>query len=141
MQVGSVTENIPAAIAREIGRVITRWANLHYHCRRAAYTVLGIDPKMGRLWIREPRLGEHITMIETALKYKKLSVDTDFKKLRAIVETVTSERDRLAHCPWVLMPDGSLKLQYTKHDWQPPGTTRGKILRALVPQGLTPQTK
>lgn len=141
MKVGAVTEDIPAATVREIGRVITRWANLHSHARRAAYTLMGLDPKIGRLWIREPKLAEHISMIEATIRYRELAVGTDFAKLRANVEAVTAERDKLAHCPWVRMPNGDLKLQYTKSEWQPPGMVRGKVGRWRVPQGLIRTTE
>jgi hypothetical protein len=47
-----VTTDLPAALFREIGRVVVAYANLEHRLSTMIYVLLGVDPKRGRLAVQ-----------------------------------------------------------------------------------------
>ena len=52
-----VRDKLPISHTTEIGRIITRWAFLEWLLRQIAYLLLDLNPKAGRLAVRDPRAG------------------------------------------------------------------------------------
>lgn len=58
-----VRYRLPTKYSTAIGRMITRFAALESALRNLIYALLELDPKMGRVAVRNPRIEESFTMI------------------------------------------------------------------------------
>ena len=96
-----VRYRLPVSYSTEIGRIITRWAFLEFRLKETAYMLLGVDPKVGRIAIREPRITDYIDMIQDLMHLKSITATADLKKLRKSLEKIQSFRDKLAHGIWM----------------------------------------
>ena len=106
---------LPVAYSTEIGRIIPRWAFLEYRLKETAYMVLGVDYKVGRVAMREPRTAEYVDMIRDLMSLKSLTTSVDLKELRKTLEKLQPFRDKLAHGIWVRHDTTKLPvLQVTK---------------------------
>lgn len=63
MQKGRVTIDLAVAQFREIGRIIVAFATVEWHLKKLLCELVGLDPKRGRLTLREPRLKEYPALI------------------------------------------------------------------------------
>lgn len=127
-------QRLPTLYAAGIGRVISRWAYLEWLLARVTYQALGVNPKHGRIAVREPRGDEYIKMIQDLLRVRGISVplpDPDFKKR---LEHARKERDHVAHGLWLRHPQtNELRLWFTKESW--PTTAGGPS----GPRKITPE--
>lgn len=122
MAVYPVLERLPQRHRAELGHIIMRWAYLEWRLRQINYALLGIDPKEGRLAVREPRATDYLTMIQDLAELKRLPLRVDWKKLRKHLGELANHRDRLAHGIWLKIPGHRVPcLQLTKGTWQPQG--------------------
>lgn len=96
-----VRDKLPVKYSTEIGRIITRWSMIEWHLKRLAYDVLKTDPKSGRVAVREPRVGEYITMIEDLLSIRGIKTEIDWKGIKKELEDIESFRNKIAHGIWV----------------------------------------
>lgn len=92
---------LPGAYSQQIGRIITRWAYLESRLRQVSCILLRINPPIARLMIRELRASDYITMLEDAMSVFHLSTSVNLKTLRSGLQTLESNRDKLAHGIWV----------------------------------------
>ncbi len=73
---------------------------------------MGVDPKLGRIAVRDPRIDDRIEMIGDIAYLRKLQVDP---KALDILEKRANEvlrwRDLLAHGIWIPKDDGGWMLQ------------------------------
>ena len=132
-----VRKHLPVKHNTESGRIITRWSYLEWQLRQLAYVLLGVNPKEGRLAVREPRVTDYLTMIQDLAELKRLQLRVDWKQLRRHLEELTNHRDRVAHGIWLKQPGFRVPcLQLTKGKWQPePGkpAIRAKVNPVSVP--------
>ena len=104
MQQMPVRYRLPVSYSAEIGRVITRWAHLEWVLSETLYMLIATSPKIGRLAVRETRIGEYLTIIEKTARLQGITVSVDWKKFRTIMQTMESFRNKLAHGIWVKDP-------------------------------------
>lgn len=132
----SVWERLPAEHSRQIGRIITRWAYLEWHLRQIVYQLLPVDPKAGRLVVREPRVTDAVTMISDLAEMRGVHLQKDFKKLNTELQRLVTHRDRIAHGIWLKNRDNKIPiLQVTKGSWQP-DPNNPPIKRVIKPEGI-----
>jgi hypothetical protein len=132
-----VTTDLPAALFREIGRVIVAYAKLEHRLSAMLYVLLGVDPKRGRLAVREPRATDRVEVIRDLIQVGKIDVATDMKLLADAVDQAQRERDQLAHGIWLHDPvTKATWLRLTKGSWQPIKGQRGKTKRVVMPQSI-----
>ena len=92
---------LPAPYSAHIGRVVTRWSLLHATLRQVGYALLQVNPKLGRVMVQEPRVADHVTMIEDAMTVLSLKTSVDTKELKKGLKTLDEIRNKLAHGVWV----------------------------------------
>lgn len=130
-------QRLPVAYNTEIGRIITRWAFLEWRLRETTYTLLQVGHKQGRIAIREPRIVDHITMIEDLMRVQAVTTQLDLKAFRSSLRDMESFRDRLAHGVWVKHTDTNTPvLQVVKGSYQD-GAVKGPIKARLYPRAVT----
>jgi hypothetical protein len=70
------THRIPAALAREIGRVIISFAKLEWMINRLVYFVLTIDDNLGRLIVKDQDGAEQFKLLCRLLRMKGIETRT-----------------------------------------------------------------
>ena len=98
---GMPRHDLPAAYAREIGRIVVAWARFDYLARVTLWATLDLSAPEGRLAARALRPADALGVISALLALRGASWDqnlcADLKKRAAALKT---ERDLLAHGIW-----------------------------------------
>lgn len=137
MRLLTATTDLPTALFREIGRVIVAYANLEHRLSAVIHTLLGLDPKRGRLAVREPRASDRVEIIKDLIELADIPVSVDLKVLMQTVDKAQRERDWIAHGLWLSDPKhNAIRLRLTKAQWQPVKGQRGKTKRVLKPESI-----
>lgn len=122
---------LPVAYSTEIGRIITRWAFLESRLRDAAHKLVKVHPKIGRVAVREPRVVDHVTMIEDLARLRDIQLPVNWKQFRKMLQNLESVRDKIAHGLWLKHDKHRVPvLQQTKGSYVPsPG---GQSVKARI---------
>jgi hypothetical protein len=97
MEQHPTTDNLPAALTREIGRVVVSYARLEWLLRQLLYAVLGVTQTEGRIAVGEPRATDRFDRICEILAFKAMATDDDLKAIRDAIEACQTQRNQLAH--------------------------------------------
>lgn len=131
-----VAYKLPAQLATEIGRAITRYAFLEYQLSLIIYVLLRIGKAEGRLAIREPRATDRLELISDLCKIMNIKPRTDISLLTQSVGAAQNQRNLLAHGIWV--KDGQkLLLRDTGvqgSKWKPDQKT--SVKKKINPRGV-----
>jgi hypothetical protein len=98
------THRIPAALAREIGRVIISFAKLEWMINRLVYFVLTIDDNLGRLIVKDQDGAEQFKLLCRLLRMKGIETRTELDPIAAAIRSCQSQRNDIAHSIWVISP-------------------------------------
>ncbi len=104
MRIVPVRYRLPVSYSTEIGRFITRWAHLEWVLDETLYMMIGTSPKIGRLAVMDAKIGEHLSIMEKTARLQGITVSVNWKNLRAIMQTMESFRNKLAHGIWINDP-------------------------------------
>ena len=105
-----IRDDIPADIARCVGRFIVKWAGFEYRVQSLIWDVAGVGEALGRIAIREPRIADRLKMLADVSELAGLSLDK--VRLEEVIKSAgatESKRDLLAHSPWTF-EDGHWKV-------------------------------
>lgn len=131
-----VAREVPDKLLLKVGTIVAQWSYVEWLLRQIAYKLLGLDPKRGRVAIREPRAEQFITMFRQILQIGGIEEPKQFKELIPALRDSKKYRDILAHGIWGRDPDSSdYAIQYTGGNWQPDPTSP-KISRKITPEGM-----
>ena len=100
-----VRKRLPTNYYTHIGRLISRWAYIEWRLRRITYSLLQLDQKRGRVAIRDPRVEDHITMIEDLIYLEGLDVQIRIGQWKQPLKELEGWRDKLSHGIWVSRPE------------------------------------
>jgi hypothetical protein len=96
--------DLPASLFREIGRVISAHSVVELSLSNIVYDLAGVDSKIGRLAIREPRAADRIDPIIKMMALKKIPLRWTMKALRKAlrkeVEKGAKRQEWLTHGVW-----------------------------------------
>jgi hypothetical protein len=111
--------DIPAALAREIGRFLVTWAYFEQYVQSIIWHAMQLQHAEGRIAVREPpRLTDRIDMLRDLAEFQKIEMDyVLLKEIRAGVEALASKRNLLAHSMWQ-RPQGYWVAVVTRGSWQ-----------------------
>lgn len=96
-------ERLPVAYSTEIGRIITRWAQVEYWSRHIVYLLLGIPEEQGRIAVRSEKIGDMITLITDLTELNQIETGINWKNFKKDLIKSESFRNRLAHGVWATM--------------------------------------
>lgn len=131
-----IRARLPAGYAMQIGRVITRWSLLELTLRQTAYALIQVDPKIGRLMVRDQRASDWVETLGDAMSVRGLTTTIDLKELRAGLQTLGTYRDKLGHGIWLKhTATAEPVLQETRGNYQDP--RNGKMKARINPRGIT----
>jgi hypothetical protein len=111
--------DIPAALAREIGRFLVTWAYFEQYVQSIIWHAMQLQHAEGRIAVREPpRLTDRIDMLRDLAEFQKIEMDyVLLKEIRAGSRTLASKRNLLAHSMWQ-RPQGYWVAVVTRGSWQ-----------------------
>jgi hypothetical protein len=93
---------LPDEFHLEIGRISVSWAYFENGVRRVIWRLLGVDERMGRVAVRDPRIDDRLEMIADLAFLKQIKIDEKrLQLLKTRANEVLSNRDLLAHGVWV----------------------------------------
>lgn len=131
-----VLVDLPANLAKSIGRVVTRFSVLELRLSRLTYLALGVDPKAGRIAVRESNATGMWDIYIDLCGLRSYPIPSDKKAIRDAIEACQVQRNELAHGVWLRDPsDGRLFLRLTTRTWQPISGQTGKTKRTIMPEG------
>ncbi len=140
MRIVPVRYRLPVSYSTEIGRFITRWAYLEWLLKETAYTLLKMNPKIGRIALQEPRVHDYLTMLEDLAQLRGVTVSFSWSKLRQAVKPLEAFRNKLVHGVWVKEPSSKYPaLRQVKGSYVPkPGakSVDARIKPAAMPVPL-----
>ncbi len=132
-----IARKLPRAIAYDIGRVTYAYSLLEHILRTTVYLLIEVDPKQGRLAVKDARGKEMVDLIRDLMYLDgERPAKEWWEDLRDAVESVRTERDQYAHGIW--LHDRKTKqflLRVTRGNWQPKGRNR-KVSRRILPEGV-----
>jgi hypothetical protein len=143
---GVAKHRLPAALSREIGRIITSWAYFEYAVQEMVWQTMEVPRSVGRIAIREPRVTDRLEMLRDLIKLRKGEWDDDlFKSVLERAKIITARRDLLAHGIWGTHPSPPFRnetwhVELTRGSW--PKNVKDliegskKITPELVPMDL-----
>lgn len=132
-----IAKKLPPTLTREIGRVIYAYSRVELNFKTIIYAILNIDPKSGRITVREPRGKEYVDTIQELMIVRgRQPVKAWWKNFRDSTERVRTGRDQVAHGIWLRDKQSrQLLLRITRGSWQPKGKN-GKTSRKIIPEGI-----
>jgi hypothetical protein len=93
--------DIPAALAREIGRFIVAWANFEDYVQSLIWRALDLSHEEGRIAVRESRITERLDILREIAGIRNFELD--FVLLAEIskrADKLAANRHLLAHSVW-----------------------------------------
>ena len=137
-----VIYRLPTQYSTAIGRIVTRFSVLESALRNLIYALLELDPKMGRVAVKNPRIDDSFTMIQDLMGLRSFTTILDIKRLAGDCRKLEQFRDKVAHGIWVRHSRSDVPiLQVTagSHPDKPGGkATKGRIRPATFE--VTPET-
>jgi hypothetical protein len=110
--------DIPAPLAREIGRFLVTWAHFEHYVQAIIWNCLQISGEQGRIAVREPRIIDRLDMIRDLGECQNLGMDfVLLKEIRTKAEPLAGRRHMLAHCLWQKL-DNDWCAVVTRGTWQ-----------------------
>jgi hypothetical protein len=93
--------DLPQALTREIGKIVTRWAFLEYQIQAFIWDLAGVDQRVGRLAMREPRITDRWDVMLDLAALQGVKVDTkQLSSFKTGLNELQSKRDLFAHGVW-----------------------------------------
>lgn len=81
---------------------MVHWAFFENLLRRSAWEMLDVNPKIGRVAIRDPRIDDRCDMLLEIAHIKKIKLDeVQIASLRSKASETLSWRDLVAHGTWI----------------------------------------
>lgn len=101
---------LPTKYSTAIGRMISRFAVLESALRTLIYALLELEPKMGRVAVRNPRIKDSFAMIKDLMGLRSFTTTLDIKLLASECKKMEQFRDKIAHGVWVRHPQSDLPI-------------------------------
>ncbi len=93
--------DVPASIAREIGRIIVTWAYFEHGVQEMVWQAMKVSPEVGRTAVRQPRVTDRLEMLRDLVKLRNGEWnDQLFKSILERSKLLAARRDLLAHGRW-----------------------------------------
>ncbi len=98
---GLASYNLPASLAREVGRIIVSWAYFEHCVQEMNWQALGISEAAGRIAMREPSVTDRLEMLSSLVELREGTWDVElYKSILARSKILAAKRNLLAHGIW-----------------------------------------
>jgi hypothetical protein len=98
---GRARFDLPASLAREIGRFLVTWAHFEHYVQATVWNALSLGEEAGRIAVREPRITDRLDMLRDLCELKQLPIDyVLIADIRKRADPLAAKRHILAHSLW-----------------------------------------
>lgn len=109
--------DIPAPLAREIGRFLVTWAHFEHYVQAIIWGTLRLSDEEGRLAVRETRITDRLDIIRDLGKFHNFAMDyVLLQDIRQRADKLAGKRHLLAHSIWQ-KPDDHWRVLVTRGSW------------------------
>ena len=135
---GLASYNLPARLAREVGRIIASWAYFEHCVQEMNWQVLGIDAAAGRIAVREPGVADRLDMLSSLINLRGGIWDVDlYKSILARSRILKTKRDMLAHGIWGYVEHANeWHVQLARGSWPKNRSDLMKGSRKVIPESV-----
>lgn len=136
MPVAPIVDRLPDPLLALVGEIVTGWAVQEHELRLLVFLLLSLDPKRGRLAVKNLRAKDYVDLIADLMHLSDLkSKTTKLRELGEVLDEIENRRNAIAHNIWVRSEDGTLFLQSLTGTWpSKKGEFRRK--RRIDPAGI-----
>ncbi len=132
---------LPASYAREIGRVMVRWAFFERQVQHMIWAIaFNRDARgaaLGRLAVMEPKFPDRLDLLSKLAKVRNIHYNAKLlKSIRSLSNALNEERNLLAHGVWANIPNYGWLVQQTRGSW---GQTDFGLEGPSGPRKVTPE--
>lgn len=98
---GTARADLPAALTREIGRIVVHWSNFEYFVQSMVWQTIQVSEQVGRLAVRDARIADRLEMLRDLIKLRNGTWDEAlFKSILERAKVFDAKRNLLAHGIW-----------------------------------------
>lgn len=130
-------KGLPNDIAASLGRMISRFSLLEIILSRIMYDLAGVGPKVGRVAMGAPRVGDYPRRMQQLAEILDIDLSPfPWNEYKKTLENLKVERDVFAHSVWLVnLETGKHIIQETSGVWpaSPPNTK--PLSKKIMPQG------
>jgi hypothetical protein len=113
--------DIPAPLAREIGRFLVTWAHFEHYIQALVWSALEIGEEEGRISVRDPRMSDRLDLLRDLCEFQNKAVDyVLIREIKKKAEPLAARRHLLAHTIWTKIDNDWCPLQ-TRGSWKEMG--------------------
>lgn len=98
---------LPTNYYTNIGRIVSRFALIELAVQHIIYALIEVNPKLGRVAIKSPRLNDSFAMISDLLMLRGFTSSIDLKELAEACKIIETFRDKVAHGVWFSHPQST----------------------------------
>jgi hypothetical protein len=136
MATAPIVDRLPDPLLLLIGEAVTAWAVQEHELRLLVFLLLALDPKRGRLSVRNARAKEMVDLIADLMHLSEIqSKTTRLKAFADALEEIENRRNAVVHNIWLRVGDGPFYLQSLSGTW-PSKTGEFKRKRRIDPAGI-----
>jgi len=139
---GLATYQLPASLAREIGRIMVHWAYFEHCVQEMNWQSLDLSAPEGRIAMREPRVTDRLEMLCELVNLRGATWDTElYKSILARSKVLAAKRDLLAHGIWgYLSKSNEWHVQLARGTWPKNVREIVKGSKKITPEGVLMDT-
>jgi hypothetical protein len=127
---------LPEPYATLTGQIVATWSRVEWLVKASSYPLLGLNSNEGRIAVRDPRLEDHITMLQQLLSLRGLTIKAELPIIQRELRDFSGERDLLVHGVWFHDENNTLYIQDITGTWRP-DLKSDKVSRRIKPEGVT----
>ncbi len=126
---------IPPVMAKLIGDITARFALVEHLLKEITRKLVGMDPKLGRVSVRQPRLEDFVDMIKEILEIEQIAHPANLDALRTRLKRAERYRDMVAHTVWQRHPETKeIYARRLSGHWPKTHPKHGGVSRRIVPE-------
>lgn len=129
-------KGLPNDIAASLGRMISRFSLLEIILSRVMYDLAGVGPKVGRVSMGAPRVGDYPRRMQQLAEILDIDLSPfPWNEYKKTLENLKAERDVFAHSVWLInIETGKHIIQDTSGVWPAAPNTK-PLSKKIMPQG------
>lgn len=97
-----IISDLPDDLCMRIGQIVTLWSYIEWEAHEIMYLALGVNPKIARFSVAEPRPADQLERVKKILSLYDVEFDRDrLKTLITRAKMLKDRRDAFAHGVWL----------------------------------------
>jgi hypothetical protein len=133
---GPADYRLPASMTREIGRIVVRWAYFEWYLQTIIWRLTGVDERIGRLAIKDPRITERLALLRDLAALRGIVLNERvYSELQRTTRIAAERRDMAAHGVWRRSTD-DWAVQWTRGTYPQGHSDKHDSSRKIAPEAF-----